>query len=462
MKKHEQNILRDAFLLILIGIAMVSSFSCKKFVEANKSTDLLIAKQVFTNQGSANSAIAGIYRNLRDVTPLPTMIYNSLASDDLRNYFNTTPLYEEYQNNQLMPINSYAEWSENYRIIYACNSALEGLEANDALNEAARNNFIAEAKFNRAYCYFYLVNLYGEVPLLKTTDLDINGRQGRNTVDEIYELIISDLTDAQSKLRADYSFTGGDKDRANKWAATAMLARSYLYKQDWKNAEDQANLVINSGQYSLMEDISGIFNRNNNEAILQYANSSTDRNEPTAYLIFNGSPLQVCSNNLLAAFEPKDLRKAKWIKSNVYSATGETLNFVNKFTISTVSTAELYTPIRLSEVYLIRAEARARQNNLKGCIDDINLIRLKHGGLATVLPIPIDQNGAIDQVLHERQVELFTEGMHRWFDLKRTGKLNTVMTAEKPLTWKSTSAMYPIPLSDLQKNINLKQNNGYN
>jgi len=112
-------------------------------------------------------------------------------------------------------------------------------------------------------------------------------------------------------------------------------------------------------------------------------------------------------------------------------------------------------------MYLIRAEAKAMRNDFQGCIDDINLVRQKHGGLSIPLPVPGNQSAALDVILHERQVDLFTEGCHRWFDLKRTGRLDAVMQAEKPATWQSYAALYPILFTDIQRNPNLTQNLGY-
>jgi len=119
----------------------------------------------------------------------------------------------------------------------------------------------------------------------------------------------------------------------------------------------------------------------------------------------------------------------------------------------------------LGEQCLIRAEARAQQGNLNGAISDLDIIRKRAG-----LPLIANTNPGISQsvlltaILHERQVELFTEWGHRWLDLKRTNNVDGVMntvTTQKGGTWNSDWQWYPITLSELQTAPNLVQNEGY-
>jgi hypothetical protein len=119
--------------------------------------------------------------------------------------------------------------------------------------------------------------------------------------------------------------------------------------------------------------------------------------------------------------------------------------------------------LRLAEQYLIRAEARAQLNNVNGAQSDLNTIRSR-AGLSIIMPN--DKNTLLDAILHERKVELFTELGHRWFDLKRTGHVDAVMSIEAPkkingMGWKSYQQLYPLPLTDLQRDQNLVQNPGY-
>lgn len=455
------NTARRFLCFFLIMVLLTFTPSCERYLELNTITDQLSANQVFESDGTANSAIAGIYRLSKDNLIYATTIYNGLASDELQNY-SPNPLYDNYRNNQILSTEATLPWNGLYSIVYSCNSAINGLEKGTGINDKARNHYIGEAKFNRAYVYFYLVNLFGEVPLITSTDISQTSNPSRNSVDDIYKQIIADLSDAKNKLDNDYSFTGGERIRANKWAASSLLARVFLYQGDWANAEMEANSVINSGFYTILDGPSGIFEKNNSEAILQWANNSTESNVVATNFIFTFSPEMSCTSFLLNAFENGDQRKEQWIKSQIYSSSGETIYYPFKFTSTTVNPSEYYTVLRLSEQYLIRAEARAMQDDFIGAISDLNLIRSQHGRLNVALPAPTNQNVCLDLVLHERQVELFTEGMHRWLDLKRTGKIDMVMQVEKPTTWKSSSVLYPIPSTEIQRNSNLKQNPGYN
>jgi hypothetical protein len=117
--------------------------------------------------------------------------------------------------------------------------------------------------------------------------------------------------------------------------------------------------------------------------------------------------------------------------------------------------------LRLAEQYLIRAEARAQQNNLDGAKSDLNVIRSRASLAATTASTQTDVLAA---VAHERQVELFTEWGHRWFDLKRAGKIDAVMgveTSKKGGTWAAYKALVPIPASEILIDHNLTQNPGY-
>jgi hypothetical protein len=128
--------------------------------------------------------------------------------------------------------------------------------------------------------------------------------------------------------------------------------------------------------------------------------------------------------------------------------------------------------LRLAEQYLIRSEARAKQGDVAGAVADLNVLRKRARATATLAvpnPLPdlsssITQDQALNAVLQENRVELFTEWGHRWLDLKRTQKVEEVMKVVTPLkggTWESSDQLYPIPSDDISRNVNLSQNPGY-
>ena len=167
-------------------------------------------------------------------------------------------------------------WAFSYSVIYAANSIIYGVQNGSGMSDSFSNQAIAQAKFVRAFCYFYLTNLYGAVPLALTTDVAQNSVLGQSSSAAVYQQIISDLLFAQSKLATDYSASAGQRTMANQSTATALLARVYLYTGDWADAGVQATAVIgNSALYSLSTNLATVFTPSNSEAILQFNNSST-------------------------------------------------------------------------------------------------------------------------------------------------------------------------------------------
>jgi hypothetical protein len=170
------------------------------------------------------------------------------------------------------------------------------------------------------------------------------------------------------------------------------------------------------------------------------------------------------SQSLLNSFEVGDARRTNWVKDTTISGTTYSYSYKYKLAKQNDPVNEYIMVLRLGEQYLIRAEARAMQGKFQLAIDDVNTIRFRHGGLAIPLSTPANQSAAVDIILHERQVELFSEWGHRWLDLKRTGKADAVMSIAaiaKGGSWQTTDQLYPIPLNDIQKDPKLTQNPGY-
>jgi starch-binding outer membrane protein, SusD/RagB family len=113
--------------------------------------------------------------------------------------------------------------------------------------------------------------------------------------------------------------------------------------------------------------------------------------------------------------------------------------------------------LRLAEQYLIRAEARAQRENQAGAIDDLNVIRNRAGLLP--LAYGLSKADVLLAVEKERKLELFGEGYgHRWIDLSRTNRINAVLSAEKPATWRATAALWPVPNIEIINNPALTPN----
>ena len=439
---------------------------CKKFVEVDPPKTQITKDLVFTTDATATSAIEGLYEqmmeNIESIANGGLTLYTGLSSDELV-YYMTTPSYGEFYSNGLEPTNENLKsnlWGPSYNYIYQANSIIEGLSKSTTVSVTLKQQLIGEAKFIRAFYYFYLTNLWGDVPLIISTDYLINSKAGRIQQNEIYDQIIADLTDAKSLLSSDYSFSNGERIRPTQWAAIALLARVYLYIGDWTNAEAQSSLLINNTNFFSLADLNDVFLKNSNEAIWQLLPVVPDVNTGEGYMFAqtDGIPTYAgVSDNLLAVFEAGDNRKTSWIYS--YSSDNQNYNVPFKYKLQfSPSQDEYNTVLRLAEQYLIRAEARAEQNNILGAQSDLNTIR-NRAGLSNTLA------GNKEELLlaigHERQVELFAEWGHRWLDLKRTHQADIILGPLKRANWQSTDSLYPIPQYEIDNDPNLTQNAGY-
>lgn len=463
------------YLLILLVIV---STGCKKLVDVNPPITSINEANVYSNDATAISVLTGIYSNVIG-SNYPGGInslsfYPSLSADELTLYGGIMGTMYLYYTNVLTNTNGVDFWNDIYPEIYVTNSAVAGLNASSALTPQIKQQLLGEAKFMRAFFYFYLVNLYGNVPLVTSTNYTINNLLPRAPAATVYQQIISDLKDAQSSLSTNYLDgtllnTTAAKVRPTSWAATSLLARCYLYTNDWADAESQATAVIGSSQFNLspLTGSNSVFLMNSAEAIWQLQPTKVGENTPDAQIFIipptgpSSSYPVYLSNSLLESFENGDQRRLNWVDSVV--VTGTTYYFPYKYQAYLIGApvTEYEMVLRLGEQYLIRAEARAEQGNLTGAASDLNAIRQRAGLNATTA---ITQLQLLTAIQHERQVELFTEWGHRWLDLKRTGLVDSVMANVEPQkggNWSNDWALYPLPLTDLQADPKLTQNPGY-
>jgi hypothetical protein len=448
--------------------------ACKKLVEIPQPSKSITDTKVYSNDANANSAVVAIYEGIvsrngpfftRGYGNAMTTITSGASADELN-----CASYFQFQQNKILStdgIISAAFWTPAYYNIYQANAAIEGLQASNGVSTLVKKELIAEAKFIRAFCHFYLVNLFGDVPLITESNWSEINTISRTKTSFVYAQIINDLTDAQKDLPKDYSVAGGEKIRANYWAATALLSRAYLYTGDWKDAEMQATNLISSGNFNLSADLNTVFLKNSAEAILQFQTLDAPNTHdatiegniliPASHTV---QPLANLTNQLLAAFEPNDLRRKVWVDSSVFGGVKYFYPAKYKVRISTPDNiTEYYMVLRFAEQYLIRAEAKAQQNvDLAGAIADLNTIRTR----ANLPPLSTSLNQAqvLGAVAQERRIEFFAEWGQRWFDLKRTGKADAVLGAIKP-TWTPNAKLWPIPFSEITLDPNLTQNPGY-
>ncbi|OJW54889.1 MAG: hypothetical protein BGO55_16185 [Sphingobacteriales bacterium 50-39] len=462
----------------LFGLTFLVFFSeCKKLVQVSEPINTLTAEKTFRTEANATSALIEVYNDLisgggyglstfgLNYGNGATTCYLGLSADEMNFYNGGDAISMQFQNNNLQSDNMYVKnlfWLSPYFDIYLSNAVIEGVGAS-SLPQRVKDQLSGEAKFLRAFCNFYLVNLFDSVPLVTTTAWAHTSTLPRASTSEIYDQIKSDLQDAQNILKEDYSVSNGERVRVNKWAATAFLARVSLYLGDWKNAESQSTTIIeNKGLFNLV-GLDSVFLKNSDESIWQlqinsnvfpYATPEADNIIPYAGPTFYLTP------QFMASFEPNDQRLSSWVDST--NANGNNFYYPSKYKVlvgNQGDVSEYYMMLRVAEQYLIRAESRALQDNLGGAIEDLNTIRTRAG--LSALGASLSKDQVLAAIYQERRIELFSEWGHRWFDLKRTGQLNSVLGPVKS-NWKTTSRIFPIPVTEIQYDPILTQNPGYN
>lgn len=476
----------------LAAWTMILTAGCKKLVDVPAPVTSINSANVFSTDATAIAALTGIYTQISqgsfNIGSIPSSsLYLGLAADELTLNNGTASITPNlfYQNRltNATPGGGDFLWNNYYSAIYTANASIAGIGGSNTLTPAVAQELLGEAYFIRAFSYFYLTNLYGDVPIPLTTDYSQTALLSRTAQKQVYQQIIADLLQAQKLLPTTYVDgtvlkTSSDRTRPNHWTATALLARTYMYSGDNADAITQATSIINNTGLFGLSALKNTFLRaslGNNEAIWQlqsvYTGSGTYNTPDALFFVLPATGPSTITTNfaylspfMLSSFEAGDQRYANWVNSVTVGGTTYYYPYKYKVNSPTATATEWEVVFRLAEQYLIRAEAEIGTNPVQS-VADLNVIRARAG-----LP---NYAGASDAaslqkaVLHERQVEFFTEWGHRWLDLKRTGTVNSVMgspgnvCAAKGGSWNSNLQLLPIPLPELQHDPNLTQNQGY-
>tara|TARA_R110002051_G_scaffold200208_1_gene267122 strand:- start:2264 stop:3694 length:1431 start_codon:yes stop_codon:yes gene_type:complete len=453
------------FKMAMLSFIFICIISCESFLEIDPPKDKLVNETLFQDVALVEGALANIYYKMREqgmvsgTSGLSTSM--GVYTDELK-YIGDSDDRLRLENHTVTALHPTMSdwWSNAYNLIYAANDIIKGVENSNNLSIEEKETFKGQALFVRAYLHSLLVGLFGDVPYVSTPNYLENNVATRTPKNEVYNNIIRDLNLA-TPLLEDVS---EERVVPNKSAAQALLARMYLYVENWAMAEITATSVIDA--HVLEPDVSKVFLKESQETLWQFKPGASIRNTLEAIALIiqavpttTGYPL---ADNLLVAFEPNDLRRANWVGSKSSANGLETLYFAYKYKEPLVNIRqpilEYSIIFRLAEQYLIRAEARAHLDKIGEAQEDLNAIRNRAGLGNTTAS---NTNELLDAILQERQVELFTEHGQRWFDLKRLGNPAEVLAPIKP-GWRNTDILLPIPETELLANPNLKpQNDGY-
>lgn len=444
--------------LFILAVAAAMLSSCKKFLDIGTPPNALSEDKAFIDSATATSAVLALYTYPANSNPqsncevLNLARYGAMSADEA--YYLTNSTYDVFRNNVLAAGNSTTIWFDAFANIGRANYAIRNLEASQTLSASVKDQLLGESRFWRAWQYFQLVNYYGDVPLVLNTDALTNGLLPRTPIAQVYDQIITDLTEARSLLSENYPSI--QRARVNRAVASAFLAKVYLYRQNWKEAETAATAVLSNPAYRLETDLNKVFVQTSNEIILQLANTTGVTSWGAEYVPASATPNVVLYDTLVNTFETDDLRKQHWIKAIPFN--NRTYHYPYKYKQrSGTAGNEYHVILRLAELYLIRAEARARQENVADGRSDLNEVRKRAGLPAFDVA---GKEALLSALEHERWVELFTESGDRWFNLKRTGRAGAVLSVIKP-QWKAYQQLYPLPITDLQANANLVDNPEY-
>lgn len=448
--------MKTRYLILTISalIYLFSASSCDKLVDVGPPKRSLDPIAVYSDSMSVDAAVSALYSVMYNAAAAGAPYgggigyLNALYADEL---LSTTSNF--FESNALLTTDANVAtlWSVSYASIFRANTVIEGLSQSSNISTTLKLRAMGEAKFLRAFSHFHLLNMFGPVPIIDTTDPTISALKKQSSQAEVYQFILKDLKDAVAGLS--FNYPGGERIRVNKYAAIGMLAKVYLYMGDWANAEIQSAILLADKKTFQMVEPAKTFLTTSTEAIWQfdsrvkgYASIAT-----TFVTTANARPRYTLRDILYNSFESKDLRRSNWISMSAgYPYPGKYK--------STKGNLEYDAVLRLGEMYLIHAEACVQQGKVQAAQDDLNAVRERAN--ATKIST-LDKDLLIAAVAKERQLELFCEWGNRFYDLKRTGQIDVVMNTVKPGVWKSTAALFPIPAAEIGKNRNLVQNEDY-
>lgn len=391
-------------------------------------------------------------------------------------------------------------WNNIYGGIKDCNVTLFYLN-NAEINADSAKLLEAQLRFFRAFYHFVAVRYWGDVPLLvePVSSAEDAFALRRNPTTEVYQAIVDDAEFAISNLPLTY--TGNDVGRITRGAARMLLAKVYLTRGEYGNAQNQLNSIIGSNQYDLLDEYSDIFdpaNKNHKESIFEIQFKEGQEGESSNF-IYQFAPVgsrgvvvlgpesspgrNIPTKDMVEAYEPNDERKD--ISVAYFDRNPSPLYYVNKYNHDTdpdfSRSPDNWPVYRYADAMLMLAEAINEQSYQTGTpFTMLNRVRVR-AGLPELTPTDLpDQASFRNAIAQERRVELAFEN-HRWFDLVRTGKAIEVITAygikEKadptlvppdfiafgPESFAITQdkLVYPIPNNELDLNPNMTQNPGY-
>ncbi|WP_449387039.1 RagB/SusD family nutrient uptake outer membrane protein [Chryseobacterium lineare] len=469
--------------IFLSAILFSLIVSCKDDYLDTERVGATDASSFFKTQEDAMQATNAIYAALRswENSAFPSQFVFGVPADDVEKGSNPgdASFINAYDQFTYTASDSGVEgyWIGQWQFVNRCNQVITNVP-NINMDATLKNRLVAEAKMLRAYFYFNLVRIYGGVPIFDGVQTNYN--IPRNSIDEVYNFIISDLTSAAAILPQSYS--ASDLGRMTKGGALGLLSKVYLYKKDWQKAYDTSNQVIAMG-YNLDPDFNRLFRpagEFGSESVIEVnCQCSTDFGG-SQYAEVQGVRNQfgwgffTPTTALESAFESGDIRKELTILREGETTIEGDLIHKGDPQAGDMWNQKVYVPkalnnnacgygsiqniriLRFAEILLINAEAANELGNTATAIINLNKVRTRAGLAGTTATT---QTALRSAIWHERRVELALEG-DRFVDLVRTGQATTVLA---PYGFKAgKNEVFPIPLNSINQSSGvLTQNPGY-
>jgi starch-binding outer membrane protein, SusD/RagB family len=442
-------------ILRILTLAIISTFAITSCDVLNvEPTQSITAEGAIQTPSDLERALMGCYNGLQsaDYYGRNFLVLPDLAADNL-DWRGTSQDYGVINNNVPSPDLFLIEgiWASIYSMINGANNAIYYLPNVENLSENAHDNFLGELMFIRALGYFDLVRTFGGVPLrtLPTLEAGDGLHVARTPANDVIDFIIEELEDAIELI------SNTQKGRATQLAAKALLARVYLFAEEYSNAWTLANEVILSNDYSLVTNYEELYlNPHSAESIFEIDFNEQDGNRLAQY--FAPSPAGRYEfgpyDSFIDLYDTNDER----FNASIDTSKAESPAVIKYKDVQQGSDNVIV--LRLAEMYLIRAEAEANSTspNIANVQADIDAVRIRAnigGTSATTI------NQLKDEILNQRRFEFAFEG-HRWFDLVRTGKAIEMLENVNS----EYQLLFPIPQSEILSNNAIKpedQNPGY-
>ncbi len=482
------------FLVTLAAVIVLHS--CEKFLDITPASQgIQIENQLsdsvlYKSAGEAEAALAGIYADFyNEYWELDHFVNGDAQSDDAyAGADNPANFQIDDYNLDATNSNVSRDWGYLYSTVGKANLVINNVDkvTDPELTTARKEVMMGEAKFIRAFCYFYLAQLWGDVPLQLTEVTSISIETfpevypllfpSRTPVAEVYTQIISDLEEALPVVPV----TATHKGYVTKGVVNAVLAKVYatIVPHDYAKVEEYTNAVI-SGGYSLLPEYEQLWDEaheNSSEAIFEinyFGTSSSGNWGVSMFLGKDWKKFNIPSNDLVKAFEDEgDLVRmnASILFDNVAGIWSDNnwpqdhYPFAYKYRNNTSPSPQNFIILRLADLILLKAEALNELGDQAGATALVNQIRSRVGLADISILSQAELRLAIEK---ERRLELAFEG-HRWFDLKRTGRAiqvlsNTIGPDGTAFGYQldEHSLLWPIPQLELDKNQQLTQNPGY-